>query len=126
MRSERGVRGSVRSLADRGHTQSRVTEGIDMLRRLGIRAKVMAVLAVPMIVLLMAGAYISYGAVQNYRTASAAQSVVDVLEAYKPLSSAMEAERVVSLTGGSKEEVAAARQQTDAALASVREVTSGL
>ncbi|MEN0130392.1 MAG: ATP-binding protein, partial [Brevundimonas sp.] len=97
-----------------------------MLRRLGIRAKVMAVLAVPMIVLLMAGAYISYGAVQNYRTASAAQSVVDVLEAYKPLSSAMEAERVVSLTGGSKEEVAAARQATDAALASVREVTNGL
>ncbi|MBD8059253.1 HAMP domain-containing protein [Cellulomonas sp. JH27-2] len=97
-----------------------------MLRRFGIRAKVMAVLAVPMIVLLVAGVYISYGAVQKYQDASAAQAVIKTLDAYKPLSAAIENERVVTITGGSKEEVAAARAATDKALSEVRDVTKDL
>jgi HAMP domain-containing protein len=97
-----------------------------MLRRLGIRAKVMAVLAVPMIVLLLAGAYISFDAIQTYRIASADSEVIKTLEAYKPLSGAIEAERIASMTGASKEDMAAARGATDAALAGVREITSTL
>ena len=97
-----------------------------MLRRFGIRAKVMAVLAVPMIVLLVAGVYISYGAVQKYQDASAAQAVIKTLDAYKPLSAAIENERVVTITGGSKEEVAAARAATDKALSEVRAVTKDI
>ena len=97
-----------------------------MLRRFGIRAKVMAVLAVPMIVLLVAGVYISYGAVQKYQDASAAQAVIKTLDAYKPLSAAIENERVVTITGGSKEEVAAARAATDKALSEVRDVTQDI
>ena len=49
-----------------------------MLRRLGIRAKVMAVLAVPMIVLLAAGGYISWNALSELRYAQAADSVITV------------------------------------------------
>ena len=57
-----------------------------MLRRLGIRAKVMAVLAVPMIVLLAAGGFISWNAIQELRYAKAADSVITTLQAYTPVS----------------------------------------
>ncbi|RHA43728.1 sensor histidine kinase, partial [Cellulomonas rhizosphaerae] len=79
-----------------------------------------------MIVLLVAGAYISYGSVKTYQSASAAAEVIKTLEAYKPLSSAIEAERVATLTGAPKKDLAAAQAQTDAALADVREVTADL
>ena len=97
-----------------------------MLRRLGIRAKVMAVLAVPMIVLLAAGGFISWNAIQELRYAKAADSVITTLQAYTPVSSSLQAERLLSLNGGSAEEIAAARAQTDAALAAVRPITAAL
>ena len=73
-----------------------------MLRRLGIRAKVMAVLAVPMIVLLAAGGFISWNAIQELRYAKAADSVITTLQAYAPVSSSLQAERLLSLNGGSR------------------------
>ncbi|MCC2314306.1 ATP-binding protein [Cellulomonas xiejunii] len=94
-----------------------------MLRRLGIRAKVLAVLAVPMIVLLVAGTYISYGAIQDLRYARATQTVVRTLDALSPLTAAFQQERILSLTGASEEQVKAARQVTDSALADARKVT---
>ncbi|MFS0704689.1 ATP-binding protein, partial [Cellulomonas sp. 179-A 9B4 NHS] len=97
-----------------------------MLRRLGIRAKVLAVLAVPMIVLLAAGAFISNNALQDLRYARASQQVVRTLDALAPLSAALQQERTISLTGGSAEQIAAARQETDKALAATREVTAEL
>ena len=97
-----------------------------MLRRLGIRAKVMAVLAVPMIVLLAAGGFISWNAIQELRYAKAADSVITTLQAYTPVSSSLQAERLLSLNGGTAEEIAAARAQTDAALAAVRPITAEL
>ncbi|GIG40725.1 ATP-binding protein [Cellulomonas phragmiteti] len=97
-----------------------------MLRRLGIRAKVLAVLAVPMIVLLVAGTYISYGAIQDLRYARATQTVVRTLDALSPLTAAFQQERILSLTGATPEQVAGARQVTDSALADTREVTADL
>ncbi|WP_456844832.1 ATP-binding protein, partial [Cellulomonas sp. P5_C6] len=97
-----------------------------MLRRLGIRAKVMAVLAVPMIVLLAAGGYISWNALSELRYARAAESVVTTLQAYAPVASALQAERLLSLNGGTPEQLAAARAQTDQALAAVRPITAKL
>ncbi|ADG76057.1 integral membrane sensor signal transduction histidine kinase [Cellulomonas flavigena DSM 20109] len=97
-----------------------------MLRRLGIRAKVLAVLAVPMIVLLVAGAYISYSAIQDLRYARATQTVVRTLDALSPLTAAFQQERILSLTGATPEDVAAARQRTDSALADARRVTAEL
>ena len=97
-----------------------------MLRRLGIRAKVMAVLAVPMIVLLAAGGFISWNAIQELRYAKAADSVITTLQAYTPVSSSLQTERLLSLNGGSPEEIAAARAATDAALDAVRSITAKL
>ena len=97
-----------------------------MLRRLGIRAKVMAVLAVPMIVLLAAGGFISWNAIQELRYAKAADSVITTLQAYTPVSSSLQNERLLSLNGAPAEEVAAARAATDAALAAVRPITAKL
>src|SRR6476660_4198596 len=109
-----------------GDTCGRKTAGNDMLRRLGIRAKVMAVLAVPILVIFGAGAYISYGALQDLRYAKAAEGVISTLEAYGPLASAVQTERLLSLNGGTPEQMVAARAETDTALASVRPSTANL
>ena len=98
-----------------------------MLRRLGIRAKVMAVLAVPMIVLLAAGGFISWNAIQELRYAKAADSVITTLQAYTPVSErAADRSGSLTLNGASAEEIAAARAATDAALAAVRPITAKL
>jgi len=97
-----------------------------MLRRLGIRAKVLAVLAVPMIVLLVAGTYISYGAIQDLRYARASQGVVRTLDALSPLTAAFQQERILSLTWAPADQVENARRVTDRALAEARKVTSEL
>ena len=97
-----------------------------MLRRLGIRAKVLAVLAVPMIVLLVAGTYISYGAIQDLRYARATQTVVRTLDALSPLTAAYQQERILSLTGASPEQIEEARAVTDRVLGETREVTAEL
>jgi signal transduction histidine kinase len=97
-----------------------------MLRRLGIRAKVMAVLAVPMIVLLAAGGYISWNALSELRYARAAESVVATLQAYAPVSSALQVERMTTFNGGTPEQIAAARAATDTALNTVRPITADL
>ncbi|WP_146928217.1 ATP-binding protein [Cellulomonas xylanilytica] len=86
----------------------------------------MAVLAVPMIVLLAAGGFISWNAIQELRYAKAADSVITTLQAYTPVSSSLQAERMLSLNGGSAEDIAAARAATDAALAAVRPITADL
>ena len=97
-----------------------------MLRRLGIRAKVMAVLAVPMIVLLAAGGFISWNAIQELRYAKAADSVITTLQAYTPVSGSLQEERLLTLNGGSPEDIAKARAATDAALDAVRPITAAL
>ncbi|MBO3100935.1 HAMP domain-containing histidine kinase [Cellulomonas fengjieae] len=97
-----------------------------MLRRLGIRAKVLAVLAVPMIVLLAAGGYISWNALSELRYARASESVIDILQAYAPVSASLQAERLATFNGGTPEDIAAARGATDAALAKVRPMTADL
>ncbi|KQT02038.1 ATP-binding protein [Cellulomonas sp. Leaf395] len=97
-----------------------------MLRRLGIRAKVMAVLAVPMIVLLAAGGFISWNAIQELRYAKAADSVITTLQAYTPVSASLQEERLLTLNGGSPEDIAKARAATDAALDAVRPITAAL
>src|SRR5665647_638815 len=96
-----------------------------MLRRLGIRAKVLAVLAVPIIVLLIAGAYISNTSIQKVRAASASAQVVEVLDQYAPVSAALQAERAVTTASTiDKDKLAAARAATDKALAAVRPYTA--
>ncbi|QGQ18185.1 HAMP domain-containing protein [Cellulomonas sp. JZ18] len=97
-----------------------------MLRRLGIRAKVLAVLAVPVIVLLAAGSFISVEALRDLRYARATQTVVRALDAMAPLSAALQQERTLSLTVADPTQLGPAREATDDALAEVREVTADL
>ena len=88
-----------------------------MLRRLGIRAKVLAVLAVPMLVVVLAGAFISWQSLQNLRTAQNVRNVIDAVTSSVTLSNALNDERAISLVGGTTDEVSAARAKTDAAVA---------
>jgi signal transduction histidine kinase len=98
-----------------------------MLRRLGIRAKVLAVLAVPIIVLLAAGAYISANAIQKAQVASASSTVVATLDAYAPLSAALQTERALSTsTVRDKDALTAARAVTDKALNDVEPFTASV
>lgn len=96
-----------------------------MLRRLGIRAKVLAVLAVPMIVLLIAGGYISYGAFRSAKTAAAAATVVEVLDAYAPLGANLQTERALSLSlVRDQAQLDAARAATDKTLSELKPLTA--
>ena len=88
-----------------------------MLRRLGIRAKVLAVLAVPMLVVLLAGAFISWESVRNLQTAQNVRHVVATTSASVALNNALNNERALSLVGGTADEIKAARSTTDAAVA---------
>ncbi|WP_273653196.1 ATP-binding protein [Cellulomonas fimi] len=97
-----------------------------MLRRLGIRAKILAVLAVPMLVLFGAGAFISYDAIREAQRVRAAEGAVAALQAYAPLASAIQTERVLSVNAAPMEEIEAARSATDSMLAKVRPITREL
>ncbi|MBU5421065.1 nitrate- and nitrite sensing domain-containing protein [Cellulomonas hominis] len=68
-----------------------------MLRRLGIRAKVLAVLAVPVLVLLVAAGYIALQSVQEARTAAAVRDVVSVMPLYSRAAEALQQERTLSV-----------------------------
>jgi len=97
-----------------------------MLRRLGIRAKVLAVLAVPMLVLVLLGVYISVAAFDDLDEARATQSVAETLRAYQPLGQAIDNEYIVAMTSRDPDQIAATQQATDQALASVRKYTAKL
>lgn len=94
-----------------------------MLRRLGIRAKVLAVLALPVLVLLVASAYISVQSVGQARTAAAVSRVVQVLPQYAAAVEALQQERTLSVqeAGGDalSGSLSAARTATDSALATL-------
>ncbi|MHB1490619.1 MAG: HAMP domain-containing sensor histidine kinase, partial [Cellulomonas sp.] len=95
-----------------------------MLRRLGIRSKVLAVLAVPMIVLLAVVGYVGYGAVQSAQTASAAETITNAIGTYAPAITALQAERDASVAKSQflltdPTVLANARKKTDAAIGAI-------
>src|SRR3954471_23743813 len=96
-------RGSTEARPDRpgGNTRCRKTERNDMLRRLGIRAKVLAVLAVPMLALFGAGVYISISAINDYRYAAASKVAISSGHQLIDFTDALMAERIAALTGAS-------------------------
>ncbi|RMI05068.1 sensor histidine kinase, partial [Cellulomonas triticagri] len=68
-----------------------------MLRRLGIRAKVLAVLAVPVLVLLAIASYITAGSINEARTAATVSDVVAVLPQTARAVEALQQERTLSI-----------------------------
>ena len=91
-----------------------------MLRRLGIRAKVLAVLAVPMLVVLFAGAFVSWETITNLRGAQDVHQVVSALSSYVAVNDALNDERAITQTGGSATAIHDARAKTDEAIATFR------
>jgi signal transduction histidine kinase len=98
------------------------SKGDAMLRRLGIRGKILAALSVPVVVLFALAGLLSWQAVTGARTTLAMKDVVSVLATSRQLVTAMQEERSVTeqMFGVSKESVAAgkltyARSLTDAA-----------
>ena len=101
-----------------------------MLRRLGIRAKVLAVLALPVLVLLVTSAYIAVQSVTQARTAAAVSRVVQVLPDYANAVEALQQERTLSMQTVAGDDLSgnmdAARRNTESTLNALTTATSGL
>ncbi|WP_278235591.1 nitrate- and nitrite sensing domain-containing protein [Isoptericola sp. AK164] len=92
-----------------------------MLRRLGVRGKILATLAVPIFVLMLAAAYISWGALQDAVSADQTSELVDSLEAQDAAGTAVATERALAIAAlngadGAMEQLVAAQEQTDEAV----------
>jgi signal transduction histidine kinase len=94
-----------------------------MLRRLGIRAKVLAVLALPVIVLLLTAGFITVQSVGEARTAGTVSEVVAVLPAYARAAEALQQERTLSVQKAGDDDLGgninASRSATDDAIAAL-------
>jgi signal transduction histidine kinase len=93
-----------------------------MLRWLGVRGKILATLAVPVLVLAIAAAWISYGSLVTAQRAGQTSDVVDLLAVQDRAGSAVAAERSLSIAmslgvPGAREQYDAAHAETDEALA---------
>ncbi|MFP3714441.1 nitrate- and nitrite sensing domain-containing protein [Puerhibacterium sp. TATVAM-FAB25] len=92
-----------------------------MLRWLGVRGKILATLAVPVLVLAVAAAWISYDSLMTAQRAGQTSEVVDLLAVQDRAGSAVAAERALSVAmslgiPGAGEQYEAAHAETDAAL----------
>lgn len=94
-----------------------------MLRRLGIRAKVLAVLAVPVLVLLLAAGYIAAQSVDEARTAATVRDIVATLPQYSRAAQALQQERTLSVQEASDSalggNLTVSRSATDDAIAAL-------
>lgn len=91
-----------------------------MLRKLSVRGKILATLAVPVLVLFIAAAMFSLAAFDDARVARQAEGVVDLGPMIETATQALSDERTVSVNterGETTAKIVAARKVTDAALA---------
>lgn len=102
-----------------------------MLRRLGVRGKILATLAVPIFVLLLAATYISWGALQDMIQSNQSSGLVDSLELQDRAGTAMAAERALSVAAlndveGAMDQLVEAQEQTDEAVDARNEALAAL
>ncbi|WP_084104558.1 ATP-binding protein [Demequina sp. NBRC 110056] len=95
-----------------------------MLQRLGIRGKILAVVAVPILVLVLAAVFITFGAAQDLSTARNAEKLVETLDTARTLESDLQDERYSSVTyvnviQDSSSKLVQGRVATDEALATL-------
>jgi len=91
-----------------------------MLRKLSVRGKILATLAVPVLVLFIAAAMFSLAAFDDAKVAGQAQGIVDLGPTIETATQALSDERTVSVNterGETTAKIVAARKVTDAALA---------
>lgn len=93
-----------------------------MLRRLSVSTKVKAVLAVPMIVLLAAGAIIGGSVLSNLQAARANAAVVTALTEFQDVANALRTEQAASEGTVDSAELADARSSTDTAIKEYLEI----
>lgn len=67
-----------------------------MLQRLGIRGKILAVVAVPILVLIVAAGVITLGSVQDLNSARNAEELVDTLDRARDLQADLQDERILA------------------------------
>jgi len=92
-----------------------------MLRRLGVRGKILATLAVPILVLAALAGWIAWQSYQDERQATQTSALIASLEAQDRAGTAFAAERALNIAisleiPGAKEQLAAAQKETDEAL----------
>ncbi len=100
-----------------------------MLRNLGIRSKLLAVLAVPMLVLLIGASVVSLQAISTAKDARQVRAIADGARSFSALVAALQAERRVSeakLQGDDTlgDQLPAIRQQSNSAAATTDALTS--
>ncbi|GAA4716245.1 hypothetical protein GCM10023216_00060 [Isoptericola chiayiensis] len=92
-----------------------------MLRRLGVRGKILATLAVPIFVLLVAATYISWGAWQDAVRAGQSSDLVDSLELQDRAGTAVATERALAMLAlndvpGAMDQLVDAQEASDEAV----------
>src|SRR5918997_3530951 len=92
-----------------------------MLRRLGVRGKILATLAVPVFVLTAAAGWLSYDSLQEDRRARQTSELVDSLKLQDGAGTAAAQERALNIAAmlgvpGMEQQLEAAYEQTDRAL----------
>lgn len=92
-----------------------------MLRRLGVRGKILATLAVPVLVLVIGAVFLSVSSISSTRLASATSEVVDSLRMQDNLTQALQAERTAAFNytlerTDSEQQYEDAKKITDAAV----------
>ncbi|MFP5334917.1 MAG: nitrate- and nitrite sensing domain-containing protein [Actinomycetes bacterium] len=95
-----------------------------MLRNIGIRSKILAVLALPVLVLLLAATVISVGAVRDARRAAQVESLAGQAPELTQLVRGLQAERALSMqavSGVPVPQLAEVRLRVSGSLASVRD-----
>ncbi len=102
-----------------------------MLRRLGVRGKILATLAVPIFVLAMVAVWISGTSFQEMRQAEQTSDLIASLEAQDRAGTAFAAERALNIAAsigipGAAEQLEAAQEETDAAVAARDEILRSL
>lgn len=89
-----------------------------MLRRLGVRGKILAVLAVPVLVLVIGAAVLSISALRDSRAASASEQLIDTFRVQDEFLAAVQAERRAAFayisTPDGAEAFEASQAETDA------------
>ena len=92
-----------------------------MLRRLGVRGKILATLAVPIFVLALTAGWITWQSLQENRSAEQTAALMELLELQDTAGSAVAAERGMNIAAslgipGAKKGLVEAQEQTDRAL----------
>lgn len=102
-----------------------------MLRKLSVRGKILATLAIPVLVMVVAAAIFSFQAIRDTQVASQAKALVELLDPSEDVMAALRLERQVSVdkvngVADAQTQLEAARAATDASFVKIRSAYTDL